>query len=213
MHTERYTFLRNELIELYQIFTKRTFLVTIPLAALLSTKELQHYQEHPPINGFDSLTMVQERPMTIERLLKSVMYMEDNFQIGFRNPRQDIPIIYESVQKWIQHWIEIKHNGGYLRTPDIKELELIEKLARYLFSAHAHYYHEKINRTLNVPNVKEASLLDILKGKMMYGDGFDEPISYISHLDQYKSDTNYRDYSGSMNSGTLDFLKGFGGGM
>lgn len=213
MNTERYMFIRKELIDLYRLFTQRTFVVTMPLASFLSTKQLKHYQDNPPINGFESLTQTSERPYTIAFLLKAIQHTGDNFTIGFRNPREDIPVIYDSIQTWIRHWIEIKHNGGYIRTPDIKELELIEKLGRFVFSAYAHYHHEKINRTLHVPDLKNATLLDILRGKMMFGDGFDEPVSYVSYLDEYKSEIGYRDYSNDVGSDTLNFLRGFGGGL
>jgi hypothetical protein len=213
MHTDRYTYIRNELIRLYKLFTERTFVVVMPVASFLSTRQLKHFEENPPINGFESLMENTERPYTIYHILRSVDLMGENFRIGFRYPREDIPVIFDSIQTWIQHWIEVKHNGGYLRTPDIKELELIEKLGRYIFTAYAHYHHEKINRTLHVPNTKNLTLLDALRGRMMYGADFDEPISYISHLDNYKSEIGYRDFSPGVSSETLGFLKGFGGGL
>lgn len=213
MNTERYMFLRKELIRLHQLFMYRTFVVTLPLASFLSTKQLQHYQDNPPINGFESITQTSERPYTTAFILRAVALTGEGFNIGFKNPRQDIPVMFNAIQDWIKHWVEIKHEGGYLRTPDIKELELIEKLGRYLFTAYAHYHHEKINRTLHVPDLKNATLLDILRGKMMFGADFDEPISYVSYLDEYKSATGYRDYSADIGSDTLNFLKGFGGGM
>lgn len=213
MNTERYMFLREELIRLHKLFMYRTFVVTLPLASFLSTKQLQHYQENPPINGFEAITQTSERPYTTAFILRAVALTGEGFNIGFKHPRQDIPVMFNAIQDWIKHWIEIKHQGGYLRTPDIKELELIEKLGRYLFTAYAHYHHEKINRTLHVPDLKNATLLDILRGKMMFGADFDEPISYVSYLDDYKSEIGYRDYSTDIGSDTLNFLKGFGGGM
>lgn len=213
MNTERYMYLRKELIALHRLITRRTFLVTLPLASFLSTKQLQHYQKNPPINGFESITQTSERPYTIEFILRAVMMTGEGFTMGFRKPREDIPVMFNAIQDWIKYWIEIKHDGGYLRTPDVKELELIEKLGRFIFSAYAHYHHEKINRTLQVPNLENATLLDILRGRMMFGTDFDEPISYVSYLDQYKSDVGYRDYSSDIGSDTLSFLKGFGGGL
>ncbi|QZA70599.1 hypothetical protein AH04_120 [Erwinia phage AH04] len=213
MHTDRYIFIRKDLVRLYKLFTERTFVVVMPVASFLSTEQLKHFEEHPPINGFESLMESTERPYTVLHILRSIKLMDDNFRIGFRYPREDIPVIFDAIQTWIQHWIEIKTNGGYLRTPDIKELEIIEKLGRYVFTAYAHYHHEKINRTLNVPNTKDLSLLDALRGRMMYGSDFDEPISYVSHLDNYKSEIGYKDYSGGVDSGMLNALRGFGGGM
>lgn len=213
MNTERYMYLRKELIALHKLITQRTFVVTLPLASFLSTKQLQHYQENPPINGFESLTQTSERPYTIAFILRGVALTGDTFTIGFKNPRNDIPVMFNAIQDWIKHWIEIKHNGGYILTPDIKELELIEKLGRHIFTAYSHYHHEKINRTLQVPDIKNATLLDILRGRMMFGTDFDEPISYISYLDEYKSEVGYKDYSTDLGSDTLNFLRGFGGGM
>jgi hypothetical protein len=213
MNTDRYIFIRNDLIRLYKLFSERTFVVVMPVASFLTTEQLKRFEDNPPINGFDSLMVPSERPYTIKHILRSVSMMGEKFDIGFRYPREDIPVIYDSIQTWIRHWIEIKTTGGFLRTPDIKELELIEKLARHVFTAFAHYHHEKINRTMNVPNTKDLSLIDVLRGKMMYGADFDQPISYISYLDEYKSEIGYRDTGTSFGSGTLDFLQGFGGGL
>lgn len=213
MHTDRFMFIRNDLIRLYQLFTERTFVVVMPVASFLSTEQLRHYEENPPINGFESLMENSERPYTVSHILRSVALMDENFRIGFRYPREDIPVIYDAIQTWIQHWIEIKLNNNYLRTPDVKELEIIDKLGRYVFTAYAHYHHEKINRVMNVSDVKQLTLVDVLKGRMMYGADFDEPISHISHLDNYKSEINYRDPGKSFDKGTIDFLRGFGGGL
>lgn len=211
MITERYCFLREELIRLYRLFTQRTFNVTLPLASVLTTEQLKAYQKNPPIRGFDSLMVASERPYSVAFMLQAVQISGDELDIGFSRPREDIPVIYEAIQDWIHYWIEIKVGGGFLRTPDIIELELIEKLGRMLFTPYAHYHHEKINQALHVPNIQNASLLDILRGTMMFGSDFDQPLSYYSALDEYKSSINYS--SSSYDTSSLDFMKGFGGGL
>jgi hypothetical protein len=184
------------------------------MSSFMTLKQLNNAKENPPIQGFDSLLVPVERPFTVEFLLAAIKVMDDKISIGFRNPRQDIPVIYDSIQTWIQYWLEIKTNASYMRTPDIKELELIEKFARFLFGPYAHYYHEKVNATMNIPTGKEMGLIDLFKGRIMYGENFGEAISYISHLDHYKSSIGYTDYSGG-NDSVLDFLRGsgFGGGF
>lgn len=215
MNIERYTFVRNELIRLHSLFTARTFVVMTPLSNFLSLQQLEHYQKNPPINGLGALEEAVERPYTIERLLLGMKRMGEEIKLGFRYPREDIPVVYESIQLWIQYWIEIKTTASYLQTPTIEELELIEKLGRFVFTAYAHFHHEKINRTMRVTNTKELTLIEVMSGRMQFGSDFDEPISYISYLDQYKSETGYVNYGiNSVNQdGTLDFLRGFGGGL
>jgi len=211
MITERYCFLREELVRLYRLFTLRTFNVTLPLASVLTTEQLKAYEKNPPIRGFNSLLTASERPYTVAFILQAVQVSGDQFDIGFSRPREDIPVIYEAIMKWIDHWIEIKIGHSYLRTPDIMELELIEKLGRMLFTPYSHYHHEKINQALHVPDIKNASLIDLLRGTMMFGKDFDQPISYYSALDEYKSSINYS--SNSYGNVSLDFMQGFGGGL
>lgn len=212
MNIERYTYVRGELIKLYRLFSERTFVVTIPASSFLTLEQLDRAKERPPLTGFETLEIPVERPFTIQYLLRAVDIMGEDINLGFRYPRQDIPVIYESIQEWIKYWIEIKVNLSYMRTPDISELETIEKLSRIIFTAYAHYYHERINKDMNIDMSKPLSLVDILRGQMMHGKDYGEPISYISYLDQYKASTGYVSPN-SYNSGTLDFLRGFGGGL
>lgn len=211
METERYTFLRKELIRLYSILTGQTFVVVLPLSSFMTLKQLDRAKESPPLTGFETLEMAVERPFTVLKLLTAVDIMGDELQLGFRHPRQDIPFLYNSIQDWIRYWIEIKTNAGYLRTPDIGELELIERLAKYIFRAHAHYYHENVNKTLHVTHSSEMTLVDILRGKMMFGEGVGESLSYVSYLDDYKSSTGYSGSSYNSNYAGSDFLRGIGG--
>lgn len=214
MHIERYQFIRKELTRLYEILALRTYLVTMPMSSFMTLRQLNNTKKNPPMQGFESVIAPVERPFTIDFILGAVKIMGDDISLGFRHAREDIPVIYDAIQEWIRYWIEIKTNASYFRTPDIKELELLERLARFLFTPYAHYHHEKINNVMNIRPEKEMTLLDVLAGRMMFGDGFDEPISYISHLDHYKSSIGYTDYSGG-NESSLDFLRGvgFGGGM
>ena len=214
MRTERYNTLRKELIRIYKVLTERTFVVYIQPTAFLSLKQLENAKERPPLTGFETYETMVERPYTIAYLLRAFDIMGDKINMGYRFPREDIPVVYETVQDWIRYWIEIKQGCPYIATPSIEELSLIEQVARHAFTGYAHYYHERINDSMRVYNKKELSLLDVLRGKMQFGDAVTEPISYISHIDQYKSDTGYRSGpSYNTGNGGIDFLKGFGGGM
>lgn len=207
MELERYTFLRKELVRLHSVLTEYTFSVVLPLSSFLTLKELDRAKDSPPITGFETLELPVERPYTIEMILRAVDIMGDELSLGFRHPRKDIPLIYDSIQDWIRYWIEIKRNWGYLRSPDIGELELIERLAKYIFKAHSHYHHEKINKTLHVASREEMTLVDVLRGRMMFGDDLDAGISFISYVDEYKSDTGVR--SGMVSNN--DYFSGLGG--
>lgn len=207
MDTIRYNFVRKELIRLYHMFTEEHFLVIIPKTSFMSLKQLEYYKENPPIIGFESLEVPEERPYSIAKFLEVFKHMGDDAQIFFRYPAKDIPRIYDSVQDWIRYWVEIKRGAGYLRTPSVQELELVEKLARHLFTDYAHYHYNTMFDNLNVKSVENMTLLDALKGRMMYGTDLDEGLSYISYLDEYKTQIGYRGNSMS------DVYSGLGGGM
>lgn len=213
MHTERYVHIRKELVRLYKVLTEHTYVVVIPLSSFLTLRQLEHAKEKPPITGFESLEIPVERPFTIARLLDAVDVMGDELSIGFRFPRKDIPEIYTTIQDWIRYWIEIKREASYFRTPDIGELALIERLAKYVFGAYAHYHHEKINNTLNVNAHDDMTLLDILRGKMMFGSDIDEPISFISYVDEWRSTSGYSAQMEERSSYSMGMTSGFGGGM
>lgn len=206
METERYMQIRSELIKLHSILTEWTFNVIMPASQFITLKRLSEIEKNPPINGFESLEIPQERPMSISRILDAFVIMGDEAQVYFRSPRRDIPVIYETIQETVRLWCEIKSELSYLRTPPLEELELLEKFSKYLFGDYANYYHEKINNSMQIKHTSEMTLLDMIKGRMMYGDAFDEPISYISYVDQYKSTQGYAEHS------AVSYGSGFGGG-
>lgn len=207
MDTIRYMYVRNELIKLHRILTEEHFIVIMPATSFMTLKQLEHYKEHQPIIGFESLETPIERPYSIKKILEAFVHMGDEAQVFFRYPAKDIPRIYDTIQDWIRYWVEIKRSSGYLRTPPIEELELIEKLARHIFTDYSHYHYTKIYDTLNVKSSESMTLLDVLRGRMMYGNDLDEPLSYISYLDEYKSETGYHSTIASQ------IYSGFGGGM
>lgn len=207
MDTNRYMYVRGELVKLYTILTQETFLVIMPATSFMSLKQLEHYKEHQPIIGFDSLEVPMERPYSIMKILEAFVHMGDEAQVYFRHPAKDVPRIYDAIQDWIRYWVEIKRGSGYLRTPSIEELELIEKLARHLFTDYSHYHYTKIFDTLNVKSSETMTLLDVVKGRMMYGNDLDEQLSFISYLDEYKSQTGFQ------SSVASQVYSGFGGGM
>lgn len=208
MQTERYMHVRSELMRLYTVLTEQTFTVIMPASHFLTLKQLEYLEENPPLTGFETLDIPTERPFTIARILDAFKIMGGDVRIDFRYPRKDIPVIYESIQDYIRLWCEIKEAVGYLQTPPIEELEQIEQLARYVYTAYTHYHYEKINKQFNVNVTSEMTLLDVIKGRMMYGDVVDEGISHISYTDLYKSAQGFTEPS-SVPQG----FGGFGGGF
>lgn len=218
MQTERYNFIRKELVKLHELFTQRTFNVYVSLSSFLTYEQLTNYEKHPPIGGFNRIEIVDERPYTIEYLLTMFEIMGDKAEMGFKYPKQDIPVMYDAAQNWIKYWVELKTSVGYLRTPPLEELEVMERLARYVFSAYKHYYYEKMNDNLNVPSKDNMTLFDVFKGRMMYGDSFDQDLSFISYLDQFRGGGGYIELmeGPGYNNGFSGFdspNSGFGGGM
>lgn len=205
MQTERYMHVRSELIRLYEIITQRTYTVVIPATHFLSLKQLEYLEDNPPLTGFESLDIPMERPFTIARILDAFKIMGESVRVDFRYARRDIPEIYETIQEYIRLWCEIKTDISYLQTPPLEELEMLERLSRYIFTAYSHYYYEKVNKTFDVSTTEELTLLDVFKGKMMFGDSMDEGLSFISYVDRYRSHSG----QGASSSG----FSGFGGGF
>lgn len=191
MDLTRYKHVRENLVNLYKMITEETFNVYIPKSSFLSLKQIKHLEKNPPINGMGSYEAVVERPLTILRMAQAFsMIGEDDVNLAFRYPRRDIPRIYNGIQDYIMYWLEIKRYWARFDAPSLDELEILEKIAKYVFSAYKEYHIQEVNDKFGVTKQSDMTLMDYIKGTWMYGEQFQDNISFISHLAVYREENN-----------------------
>lgn len=191
MDLTRYNHVRENLVSLYKTITEETFNVYIPKSSFLSLKQIKQIEKNPPINGMESYDNVIERPLSILRMAQAFsMVGEDDVNLAFRYPRKDIPRIYNTIQDYIMYWLEIKRNYARFDSPGLDELEILEKVAKYVFSAYKEYHIQEVNDKFGVVKQSDMTLMDYIKGTWMYGEQFQENISFISHLAVYREENN-----------------------
>ena len=191
MDLTRYKHVRENLVRLYKMITEETFNVYIPKSSFLSLKQIKHLEKNPPINGMESYETIVERPLTILRMAQAFsMIGEDDVNLAFRYPRRDIPKIYNGIQDYIMYWLEIKRHWARFDAPSLDELEILEKIAKYVFSAYKEYHIQEVNDKFGVAKQSDMTLMDYIKGTWMYGEQFQENISFISHLAIYREENN-----------------------
>lgn len=191
MDLSRYNHIRESLVALYKTITEETFNVYIPKSSFLSLNQIKKLENSPPINGIESYDNVVERPLSILRIAQAFsMVGEDDVNLAFRYPRKDIPKIYNTIQDYIMYWLEIKRHYARFDSPGLEELGILEKIAKYVFSAYKEYHIQEVNDKFGVSSQAEMTLMDYIKGTWMYGEQYQDNISFISHLAVYREENN-----------------------
>lgn len=182
---EHYIKVREDLCKLYDIITKKLFYVIAPRSVFLTTEQLTAMSNNPPPGGIERFFMVTEMPVTIEKMITAYEIGGEDFQLSFRYPHKDIPIIYETVQEYIRLWVDVKMNSYSYKTASINELKALESVSKSLFYAYKYYYDMEYNkRVTEGSGSTEFELANLVYGKIAYGsDG--STLSFISYVDQY----------------------------
>lgn len=215
MNVERYTVVRERLVELFKIITEKTWPVVIPRSNLISVELLKKINERDPYGALDRLEELGERNLTIQRLCDAFVIMDDEVQLGFQKPRRDTVEIYLIIQEYLRLWVEIKTDFSWFNSPPLEELEILEKIAKFVFNAYRSYKMEEITDSFGGYQAEDMSLFNILKAQMVYGADIREGISFISYLSSYRdgqSSNNYFDdpFSNANTEHTMeDFMKSF----
>lgn len=183
---KRYTENYDELVRLYKAMTRRYFTVIAPRAVFMATAQLEALEDNPPLGGLERFSRPIECNVTIEKIIRAYQIADDEFEMGFRYPARDIPFIYETIQESIRLWIEMRLNAYNYATASIDELRAMEKVAKGLFGAYRHYTRIREREIKKGKSVSTGSdLVDVYLGILMFGEGPQEDISFVSYIDQY----------------------------
>lgn len=184
---------RAELVRLYKLMTQRYYPVIAPRSVFLTTEQLEQLEKNPPVGGLARFSRLIETSVTIEKIIIAYEIGDVDFEMGFRHPSRDIPIIYETIQESIRLWIDIKMNSYSYKTASIEELRAMEKVARNLFSSYRHYYRENIREELNSTKKQtEFSMANLYISMLKYGQDGPDDISFVSYIDKYYEQINSR---------------------
>lgn len=186
MDVERYMHLRERLVTLYQFLTTRTFQIYAPRSYFMSYEQVRRLESMDPINGLDSYGKVSQRPVTIERLCDAFANMGDDVAFSFRYPSKDIKPMYENIQEYISSWCEVMGKLPWFERPDMKQLQTLEKIAKYIFSWYREYQIQEVNKISGIHSNKDMSLLDALTSTWMFGHDTREGPSFVSYLEVFR---------------------------
>lgn len=185
MDINRYTATRSEIIELWTYLKTNIFYMFFPTSAKMSLDQLENFEyQHitdAPDPGFIRRPVLQK--VTIEELIDILPNIQGLKQIGYRNPKDAIPM-YEKIQRYITLWMDILNETPEFATPSIKELYGLESVAQWAFT---HYKEEVLAQE---EREREGSGLDTGEGMLAFikllqqgvGGGQSE-LSFVSHLD------------------------------
>ncbi|UOX39595.1 putative SH2 domain containing protein [Aeromonas phage ZPAH34] len=186
MDVERYMYNRERLVALYEYISNKTFHIFAPRQYFLSFDQIKQMEKHPPIMGLEMFGQVIERPITIARLCDMFLYMGENAGFSFRYPSKDIIPMYTNIQEYISTWCEVMGKLPWLERPKMQELEILEKIAKYIFGWYRQYQMQEINKSCGNSHNTELVLLDALTTTWRYGYDTREGPSFISHLSIFK---------------------------
>ncbi|WNV45829.1 hypothetical protein [Aeromonas phage AerS_266] len=186
MDVERYMYNRERLVTLHHYISNKTFHIFAPRQFFLSFEQIKQMEKYPPINGLEMFGKVVERPTTIARLCDMFLHMGDNAGFSFRYPSKDIIPMYTNIQEYISTWCEVMGKLPWFDRPKMQELEILEKIAKYIFGWYREYQMQQVNKKCGVSSNKELVLLDALTTTWMYGHDTREGPSFISHLGIFK---------------------------
>lgn len=181
---------REQLIKLYKIMTERHFTIIAPRSVFLTTEQLEVIEQNPPVAGLGLFSTPFQTEATIEKIINAYLLGGEGFQLGFRYPRKEIPIIYETLQDSIRLWTDIKLNSYQYESAPMEELEAMELVARNLFGTYRLYYNEKVKKELEMENVdldEHYSVAKIYLNILHHGMDEPEEVSFISYLDLYRA--------------------------
>lgn len=176
----------SELIKLYEFITDTHFPVIAPRSVFLTTEQLEKLEKFPPAGGLSRFTKRMEVDVSIEKIMHAYEIGGDTFEMGFKYPKRDIPIIYEAIQEYIRLWVDIKINAVGYNTATIEELRALERVSRSLFGIYKYYREEEEEERLKSNDgMTDYSLANVAMALMQFGGGEAKGLSFVSYVDQY----------------------------
>lgn len=190
---------RAELIRLYKVMTQHLFTIIAPRSVFLTTEQLEVIEKNPPMAGIALFSTPIETQVTIEKIINAYLLGGDGFQMGFRYPRKELPIIYETLQDAVRLWTDIKLNSYNFKSAPMEELEAMELVARNLFEGYRIYHNERVKNELAVKERKgEDRMMSIYLNILHHGMDEPDEVSFISYVDLYRAkNTGISNYPGN----------------
>lgn len=204
MELQRYTKIREELIESYRKIRYRAYDVWIAPKSLMSVNELRDRGEFA-FEGTDGdpdyYTRQEKRQMTMWKMIQNLSNFETFEDISFQRPNTDIVDIYETIQTYILNWCTIIRNVPEYGNINLAELKTLENLAYVLFDRYQKIkpfvvgFKQRQENKLNAdrsPELKEGLVgLALLLGRQSLLNPQSkfrtEDDGFISHVDELKT--------------------------
>lgn len=186
MDYRRFNVIRARLVELYKVITEYTFEIVAPPSTFMQLKAMKNIDRAQFLIGTERMGLAVRRDMTITKMTTAISLNGDETQMAFRFPSRDIPRVYESIQEYIQLWLEVKTDWGWFETARLEELEELEAVAKFIFTPYKEYHAAKIAKEFGYKNTEDISLVNTMRSLWMFGSTPQEELSFVSYVSLYK---------------------------
>lgn len=189
---QRYTVIRNRLIELFNILEYRVYPFWIAPEFLMTTDQLRdrfQYVRADQASDPDHHSQPELRQMEVVRLFKYLENFRDHTNLGYGRPNVTVVEIYESIQEYLSLWCELIRANVW-QHPPLSQLRNLESIAYLAFPHYKQIKPFKRDQELS-ERYKQDSLLNAgglagfaaLFGMYRIGNTREDEISFVSHLD------------------------------
>ncbi|EJI5696367.1 hypothetical protein NFI00_000070 [Salmonella enterica] len=213
----RYNHIRERLIALHDMIQYRQFSVWVAPVMFMDLEELRSrpmYTRDDSVADTQFYETQQLRSMTVTQLLEILPNMVNDTDIGYRDPNDVIPVLYEGLQEYIMLWCEIIKDVPELPHPTLEELKQLEDYAFTLFDMYRRikpYLEDRERQNQNSVNAKLAnmglaSFMGLFKQERIGAKASPEGLSFVSYLDMLKESMNWTGNTGTSPVGGQDSL-------
>lgn len=189
---DRYKEIRTRLIKLHKVISNRLYKVYVTPAMRMTVEQIRDRTEYTQ-EGFvgDSNYFNEYQPidLTMAGIIDILPNLVNERDLGFMEAHKSVVDIYESIQEYLQLWVELRSKAPEFKIPPINELRNLECLSYSIFPI-----YKKIKGYLNntiylkpVTTEEEAAnyammTLESLFGMSAIGRSKDNRINFVSHL-------------------------------
>ena len=196
MLLSRYNYIRDRLIELYNIVNNREYYVWIAPETMMSLDQLRSMEFFSQENFVDDSHYYEtplKRKFRIPMILPFLENIQSENDITFDRASTTIVEIYESIQEYISLWSEVLREVPEIPPTDLNSLKPLENLAFILFDRYKaikpyQRWKEEQKYSANREMQERYGLAGLasLFSHYRYGVVNDnEDITFISHIDLY----------------------------
>lgn len=194
MEYARYLAIRERLILLFTIITKRTYPVWVYPAHLMTTDQIRDRYEYTSEDTIPDRNVMGNpvcRNLTIQKIIDLLPNVTPDQPLSFKDSHKNVVQIYENIQEYNALWYEIYVRGANYGSISVNEIQYLERLSFYLYEEYAKirlYLDNKAARSTYqaIEQVDDGSLLGMaglfaINGKQQHR-GLREFISYYDLL-------------------------------